>query len=167
MPVQKKGKQCGAQLDNQALPRKRLSATPNIYFKGARFMNSPGFLKCAGAVVALALVSACAGGSAVAPSPATVTTSYVGKTLFVNGRPVTAARLNPLPRYAELVPDAAKSKDYEYIFNDYGSYAGIFSTIRRALRRSVRLMAPAARGAPMCCTAMGRRLSGMPGVRTT
>ena len=90
-------------------------------------MNSPGFLKCGGAVVALAFVSACAGGSTVAPSPATVTTSYVGKTLFVNGRPVTAARLNPLPRYAELVPDAAKSKDYEYIFNDYGSYGSIFN----------------------------------------
>jgi hypothetical protein len=96
-------------------------------------MNSPRFLKCAGAVVALAFVSACAGGSTVAPSPATVTTSaklratYVGKTLFVNGRPVTAARLNPLPRYAELVPDGSKSTTYEYIFNDYGSYGSIFN----------------------------------------
>jgi hypothetical protein len=90
-------------------------------------MNSLGFLKYAGAVVALALVSACAGGSTVAPSSATATTSYVGKTLFVNGRPVTAARVNPLPRYADLVPDAASSKDYEYIFNSYGSYAGIFN----------------------------------------
>ena len=31
--------------------------------------------------------------------------SYIGRTLFVNGRPVTAARLNPLPRYRALVPD--------------------------------------------------------------
>ncbi|MFY9740032.1 MAG: hypothetical protein WAK11_13435 [Candidatus Cybelea sp.] len=44
----------------------------------------------------------------------------------MNGRPVTAARLNPLPRYAELVPDKSKAKNYEYIFNFYGTYAGIF-----------------------------------------
>ncbi|HEY1883418.1 MAG TPA: hypothetical protein VGG51_10310 [Candidatus Cybelea sp.] len=61
------------------------------------------------------------------PSAATFTTTHVGRTLFVNGRPVTAARLNPLPRYAELVPDKAKSKDYEFIFNDYGSYGSIFN----------------------------------------
>jgi hypothetical protein len=90
-------------------------------------MNSPGFLKCAGAVVALAVVSACAGGSTVAPSGATPSVTRVGKMLFVNGRPITAARLNPLPRYAELVPDAAKSKDYEYIFSYYQSYASIFN----------------------------------------
>jgi hypothetical protein len=88
-------------------------------------MNTPGLLKCGGAVVALAIVSACASGSTVAPSAATVNANYVGRTLFVHGRPVTAARLNPLPRYAELVPDA-KATDYEYIFNYYGSYASIF-----------------------------------------
>jgi len=44
----------------------------------------------------------------------------------VNGRPITAARLSPLPRYAELVPDKSASKDYEYIINYYGSYASIF-----------------------------------------
>ncbi len=97
-------------------------------------MNTPGLLKCAGAVVALAIVSAC--GSAlrqaqddmtIAPSAATLNATYVGRTLFVNGRPVTAARLNPLPRYAELVPDKSKSKNYEYIINYYGTYASIFS----------------------------------------
>ncbi len=92
----------------------------------SRFMNSPSFLKCAGAVVALALVSACAGGSTVSPSAATPSVTRVGKTLMVNGRPITAERLNPLPRYARLVPEA-KSKDYEYIFNDYGSYGTIFN----------------------------------------
>jgi hypothetical protein len=46
--------------------------------------------------------------------------------LFVNGRPVAAARLNPLPRYAELVPDKSRSENYEYIFNYYGTYASIF-----------------------------------------
>jgi len=88
-------------------------------------MNTPGLLKCGGAVVALVIVSAC-GSSTVAPSGATFTATYVGRTLFVNGRPVTAARLNPLPRYAELVPDKSKSKNYEYIINYYGTYASIF-----------------------------------------
>jgi hypothetical protein len=63
----------------------------------------------------------------VAPSAATLNATYVGRTLFVNGRPVTAARLNPLPRYAELVPDKSKSKNYDYIFNDYDTYASIFN----------------------------------------
>jgi hypothetical protein len=89
-------------------------------------MNTPGLLKCAGAVAALAIVSACSGTSPVAPSGATLNTTYVGRTLFVNGKPVTAARINPLPRYAQLVPDKSKSKNYEYIFGDYGSYASIF-----------------------------------------
>ena len=96
-------------------------------------MNTPGLLKCAGAVVALAIVSACGsalrqgqGDMAVAPSATMLNEAYVGRTLFVNGRPVTAARLNPLPRYAELVPDKSKAKNYEYIFNFYGTYAGIF-----------------------------------------
>jgi hypothetical protein len=90
-------------------------------------MNTPGLLKCAAAVVALVIVSACGGGSTVAPSAATQNVTYVGRTLFVNGRPITAARLNPLPRYAQLVPDRARSKKYEYIFNEYQSYGGIFN----------------------------------------
>jgi len=113
-------------------------------------MNTPGLLKCAGAVVVLVIVSACgsalrqpfdgvypersrgaqgdkAGGDmTVAPSATTVNATDVGRTLFVNGRPITAARLNPLPRYAELVPDKSKSKNYEYIFNYYDTYASIF-----------------------------------------
>ncbi len=88
-------------------------------------MNAPGLLKCGGAVVALVCVSAC-GSATVAPSAATFNATYVGRTLFLNGRPVTAARLNPPPRYAELVPDKSKSKNYEYIINYYGSYASIF-----------------------------------------
>jgi hypothetical protein len=96
-------------------------------------MNTPGLLKCGGAVVALVIVSACGsalrqaqGDMPVAPSAATLNATYVGRTLFVNGRPVTAARLNPLPRYADLVPDKSKSKNYEYIFNYYDTYASIF-----------------------------------------
>ncbi len=34
----------------------------------------------------------------VAPSATTVNATYVGRTLIVNGRPIPAARLNPLPR---------------------------------------------------------------------
>ena len=96
-------------------------------------MNTPGLLKCAGAVVALVIVSACGGAlrqaqddMTVAPSAATLNATYVGRTLFVNGKPVAAARLNPLPRYAELVPDKPGSKKYEYVFNYYDSYASIF-----------------------------------------
>jgi hypothetical protein len=90
-------------------------------------MNTTGFVKYAGALIALAILSACGGGSAVAPSAAALSATYVGRTLFVNGRPVTAARLSPLPTYATIVPDRhAKSKTFEYVFNDYGSYASIF-----------------------------------------
>jgi hypothetical protein len=87
-------------------------------------MNTPGLLKCGIVVVALVIVSAC--GSAVAPSAAALSATYVGRTLFVNGTPVTAARLNPLPSYANLVPDKSTSKNYEYIFNHYDTYADIF-----------------------------------------
>jgi hypothetical protein len=78
-------------------------------------------------MVALAILSACGGGSTVAPSAATLNATYVGRTLFVNGRPVTAARLSPLPTYASILPDRhAKSKTFEYVFNNYGTYASIF-----------------------------------------
>src|ERR1700728_7015 len=90
-------------------------------------MYNSGFVKYTGALFALAISSACGGGSAVAPSAATLNAAYVGRTLFVNGRPVTAARLSPLPTYATILPDRrAKSKTFEYVFNDYGSYASIF-----------------------------------------
>ena len=89
-------------------------------------MNTPGLLKCAGVVVALTIVSACGSGSTVAPSAAGQSVRYIGKTLVLNGRPVTAARLSPMPRYATMVPDH-RGKKYEYIFNYYGSYATIFN----------------------------------------
>jgi hypothetical protein len=89
-------------------------------------MNT-GFVKYTGALVALAILSACAGGSAAAPSTAALSATYVGRTLFVNGRPVTAARLSPLPTYATILPDRhAKSKIFEYVFNEYETYASIF-----------------------------------------
>jgi len=101
-------------------------------------MNTTGFVKYAGALVALAICSACGGGSAVAPSNAGLNGAYIGRTLSVNGMLVTAARpnLSPLPRYATIVSDGrAKSKTFEYIINFYGSYA---SSSRRAAVRSKR-----------------------------
>ena len=90
-------------------------------------MNPSGFVKYASALVALAICSACGGGSAVAPSATALNGTYVGRALFVNGRPVTAARLGATPRYTQLVPDGhSRSKHFEYVFNDYGSYASIF-----------------------------------------
>ncbi len=94
-------------------------------------MNATGLVKYAGALVALAICSACAGGSAVAPSHAALNGAYVGRTLSVNGRLVTAARpsLIGLPRYPTIVPDRtakATSRYFEYIINFYGTYASIF-----------------------------------------
>jgi hypothetical protein len=88
-------------------------------------MNSTG-LKYASSLVALAICSACGGGSAVAPSTAALNGTYIGRTLYVNGRPVTAARLSPMPRYTTIVPDLHAKKKFEYIFNYYGTYASIF-----------------------------------------
>ncbi|HEX3458937.1 MAG TPA: hypothetical protein VHR97_13390 [Candidatus Baltobacteraceae bacterium] len=91
-------------------------------------MTTPGLVKAAGVLAALATLSACGGGTAVPPSSSAVSAyKYVGKTLFVNGRPVTAARLSPMPRYATMVPDHHGKKNYEYIFSYYGTYASIFN----------------------------------------
>jgi hypothetical protein len=88
-------------------------------------MNSASLIKYACSLVALTICAACS--SAGAPSTGGLNYQYVGKILYVNGRPVTAARLNPAPRYAALVPDAhKKSKTFEYVFNDYETYASIF-----------------------------------------
>jgi hypothetical protein len=96
--------------------------------KGVKgLMNSTG-LKYTSALAALAICAACGNGSATAPSTAGLNYQYVGKTLSVNGRLVTAARpLSALPRYMTIVPDRrAKANDFEYIINYYGTYAGIF-----------------------------------------
>jgi hypothetical protein len=91
-------------------------------------MNATGLVKCAGALVAIAICSACSGGSGVSPSGAAPNVRYVGKTLWLDGRPVTAARANPVapPRFASLAPDTSTGKKREYVINDYGSYAAIF-----------------------------------------
>jgi hypothetical protein len=90
-------------------------------------MNSTGLVKYASSLVALTICAACSGGSVGAPSTGGLNYQYIGKMLYVNGRPVTAARLNPMPRYATFVPDQhKKSKTFEYVFNSYGTYASIF-----------------------------------------
>jgi hypothetical protein len=92
-------------------------------------MNSTGLVKYASSLVALAICAGCGGATAGAPaSTAGLPYQYVGKTLWVNGRLVTAARApSVLPRYATILPDRhRKSKTFEYVINTYGSYAGIF-----------------------------------------
>ncbi len=94
-------------------------------------MNTTGFAKCAGALLALATFSACGAASTVAPSSPALGSSYayVGRTLFVNGKPVTAARppSGTLPRYATILPDRHSKAKYEYVFSYYGTYASIFN----------------------------------------
>jgi hypothetical protein len=91
-------------------------------------MDTSGLVRYAGALVALAICSACAGGTTVAPSRGAFNSRYVGRTLSVNGRLVTAARANrgTLPRYATILPDRRARKDFEYTINFYGTYASIF-----------------------------------------
>jgi hypothetical protein len=94
-------------------------------------MNTTGFLRCAGAAIALALCSGCASGPGAAPSNANSANKYGAKTLIVNGRAITAERLNlgGLPLYPATVFDAtakSKSKYFDYIINLYGTYASIF-----------------------------------------
>ena len=92
-------------------------------------MNTTGLVKYAGGLLALAICSACASGSSVAPPSGALTGTYVGRTLYINGRPVTAARLggSVRPRFATLLPDIVQGRRREYIINDYGSYATIFN----------------------------------------
>jgi len=92
-------------------------------------MTTTGFVKYAGALVALAICSACSGAPAIAPSTAALNAAYIGRTLSVNGRLITAAHanLNALPTYATILPDRpAKAKTYEYVISFYGTYASIF-----------------------------------------
>jgi hypothetical protein len=93
-------------------------------------MNTTGLVKYTGALVALAICSACAGSSSVAPSNAALNVEYIGRTASVNGTLVTAARpnLSGLPRYPTIVPEpsATSGPYFEYVINFYGSYASIF-----------------------------------------
>jgi hypothetical protein len=94
-------------------------------------VKSSGLAKYAVAVVALSVCSACGGGSAVAPSNGLFGPANSHGASFVSGMLTTAARpnLGAPSRYEPVLPDGpaiTKSKFYEYIFNEYGTYAGIF-----------------------------------------
>jgi hypothetical protein len=95
-------------------------------------MNTSTLLKYPAIAVGLAVCSACAGGPANAPAPASANVRYVGRMAYVNGRPVTAERpnLNAPHQYFSIVPELApksSAKYYEYINNYYGSYSSIFN----------------------------------------
>jgi hypothetical protein len=92
-------------------------------------------VKCGGALIALAIISACAGSPADAPSNPALNGANIGRMVSMDGRPVTAARLsNPIPRYESILPYLRtirpdrhrKTTKYEYVINSYGSYASIF-----------------------------------------
>jgi hypothetical protein len=96
-------------------------------------MNTTGLVKSAGALLALAICTACGaqglGNMPVAPSNVALNVAYVGRTLWVNGRLVTAARadLSAATRYPTVVLDRnTTSTFYEYIINYYGTYASMF-----------------------------------------
>ncbi len=88
-------------------------------------MKATRLSKSASVLVGLIASAACSSSSG-SPSAAALNDTYVGKILFVNGRPVTAARLSPLPRYATIAPDHHTKKTFEYVFNEYETYASIF-----------------------------------------
>ncbi len=95
-------------------------------------MNMTSLMRYAGAVGALAILSACGGGSSVAPSSPVLSGAHIGRTASVNGRLVTAAHpnLSAMQRYPAIVPDQAakkKSKYFEYVISFYGSFASIFN----------------------------------------
>jgi hypothetical protein len=93
-------------------------------------VNSSGLARSAVAAIALSVCSACSGGSAV-PSNGPFGPANARGVTFPSGMLTTAAHpnLSGPNRYEPALPDGpatTKSKSYEYIFNDYGTYAGIF-----------------------------------------
>ena len=82
-------------------------------------------LQYTGAVVALAIVSACAGGSTVAPSTGAAEVQYIGTSAIpaVGAHP----KLHAIAGYPAIATAKTTSNDYEYVFNRYGSYAGVFN----------------------------------------
>jgi hypothetical protein len=87
-------------------------------------------VKYAGALVALAVCSACAGGSAVAPSNGALNSQYIGRMAPADRSLSTAARPNVtrLPYYTTTVSSgmATPRSFFEYTINFYGTYASIF-----------------------------------------
>jgi hypothetical protein len=91
-------------------------------------LNSSSLIKYAGAAIALAVCSACSGGTAAVPSSGAFAGATVRGAVFPSAL-TTAARPTTSHRFESAVSNVlaeSKSKYYEYIFNAYGTYASIF-----------------------------------------
>lgn len=88
-------------------------------------MKNPRLVQCAVAAVTLTVLSACGGSATVAPTTADLNNQYVGTSEV----PVMGAhpRMRAMPRYPVIVPERkTRGTQYEYIINDYYTYASIF-----------------------------------------
>lgn len=86
-------------------------------------MKVRGSLRLPGVIVALGMLTAC-GAPAIAPSSVPLESSYVGTSAITATQ---AASLRAISRFASARPEKRlNAKYYEYIIDDYGSYAGIF-----------------------------------------
>jgi hypothetical protein len=87
------------------------------------------FVQFTGTIAALAILSACSGVAGTVPSAeafAGARASAVAQSIGLT----TAIRPNAPHHFQSIVPDLvaqATSNDYEYVFNEYGTYAGIFN----------------------------------------
>ncbi len=91
-------------------------------------MKTTGLVKWASAFAALTCVSAC-GGAAIAPSRIALNDGPANRIASVNGMLVTAAypNLSRGPRHIRTAfAERSTSNTYEYIIDDYGTYASIF-----------------------------------------
>jgi hypothetical protein len=92
-------------------------------------LSSNGFVRYCGAAIALAVCSACSAGTGAVPSSPTFAGATARGGAYASGL-TTAARPAASHRYDSVVSDVlanTQSKYYEYIFNEYGTYAGIFN----------------------------------------
>ncbi|HEY6485436.1 MAG TPA: hypothetical protein VIX83_03535 [Candidatus Cybelea sp.] len=129
-------------------------------------MNTSSFTRYAGAVGALAICSACSGGSSGAPANGVLNSDFIGRTASMNAGLSTAARSNAsaLQRYQTLVPNQAaksKSKDFEYVISYHGSFApaGIFNYPKSNSQIGT-ISEVSGQGARTSSTATARRSSG-------
>src|ERR1700760_1380964 len=94
-------------------------------------MDITSSTRWAGAALVVAICSACSGGGTVAPVACSASGRYAAQTIVVDGRPITAERLNlgGIPRYPATAPVAGArttSKHFDYVINLYTTYASIF-----------------------------------------
>lgn len=95
-------------------------------------MKTADLTRYVGIAATFAVIAGCSplrqGQGDIAPATTAFNIAYVGRTLSVNGRLVTAARPPAVqPRFATLLPDLHGKHHWEYIINNYGSYASVFN----------------------------------------